>query len=368
MKQNKLLLIISLITFCLFGFSQNNLGKSDDAARVALTVYVPDNLGDLDATSRQSLKTRLDRIVTSTGLGSSRGSRFILTAKIVESTKEVSTTTPVIYFYELEVTLIIGDGVEGIKFATHSVTVKGAGNSKTKAYMSAIKNIKDKDPSYQTFIENGKKKIIEYYNSNCDFIIKDAQTLAGTKNYDEAMYKLASVPDVCKECYEKCLDKITDVYKSKIENECQQNIAKANTFIAQDNYIDAASMLSAVTPDMQCYSEAESVIKDIKDHRCAVALGEAKGYWVSHDVNSTSMALSSIPSDSKCYSEAIVLAKEVEKYVKETEKRDFEVMKQEMKNEQESKMASIKAARDIGVAYGNNQPKTITTYNIRGWW
>lgn len=28
----------------------------------------------------------------------------------------------------------------------------------------------------------------------------------------------------------------------------------------------------------------------------------------------------------------------------------------------------IKAYRDIGVAYGNNQPKTITTYNIRGWW
>jgi hypothetical protein len=359
----KLVLIFGLFFVFNFSYSQNN-----DVARISISAYIPDFQSNVSQSVRTDLKAKLDRIITSSGLGKSGNNRFILTAKINELTKDVQPTTPISYLYNLEVILMLGDAVQGTLFSTHSIEVKGNGKSESQAYMNALSKIKSNSPEYTEFIDKGKLKIIEYYNSQCDFIIKDAQTLAGTKSYDEAIYTLASVPEVCKDCYNKCLDKIVDVYKAKVENECQQNIAQAKTLIAKDNYNDAASMLSTITPDMQCYSQAELVIKDIKDHRCAVALGEAKGYWVSHDVSSTSMALSSIPSDSKCYAEAMVLAKEVEKYVKETEKRDFEVMKQEMKNEQESKMATIKAARDIGVAYGSNQPKTITTYNIRGWW
>jgi hypothetical protein len=41
-------------------------------------------------------------------------------------------------------------------------------------------------------------------------------------------------------------------------------------------------------------------------------------------------------------------------------------LKQQQADEEESK-ALINAARDIGVAYGNNQPKVVS-YNFRGWW
>ena len=353
-----------------FSFLFNNLFSqlSSDVNRICISAYIPDFQSNVSSKIRSDLKSKLDQIITNTGLGNSSNNRFILTAKINEITKDILPTTPVSYLYTLEVVLMLGDGVQGTLFSVLSIPLKGTGKSESTAYMNAIAKMKSNSSEYTDFIEKGKLKIIEYYNSQCDFILKDAQTLAGIKNYNEAIYTLASVPEVCKECYNKCLDKITEVYKAKIENECQQNIAQAKTLIAQDNYNAAADMLSAITPDMQCYSKAEAVIKDINDHKCAVSLGEAKGYWVSHDVGSTSMALSSIPSDSKCYAEAMVLAKEVEKYVKETEKRDFEVMKQQIKNEQDSKMADIKAARDIGVAYGNNQTKTITTYNISGWW
>jgi hypothetical protein len=41
-----------------------------------------------------------------------------------------------------------------------------------------------------------------------------------------------------------------------------------------------------------------------------------------------------------------------------------------MKQQQDAvnlEASRIKAARDIGVAYGNGQPKSIV-YNVRGWW
>ena len=68
--------------------------------------------------------------------------------------------------------------MEGIKFASFSATVKGVGENETKAYMSALKNLKTNDPNYQDFIEKAKNKIVEYYNSKCDFIIKEAKALA----------------------------------------------------------------------------------------------------------------------------------------------------------------------------------------------
>ncbi len=351
--------------------AQNNLGSADDAARIPILAYIPNDLGNLTPAAQEALKVRLDRIVTKAGMGgASANERFIMTAKIVELGKEISSTTPIIYFYDLEITLIVGDAVEGKQFGSTVIQTRGVGNSETQAYLSAIKKIKDQDPKYTTFIDQAKVKIIEYYNSNCDFIIKDAEALTSIKGYDEAIYKLASVPAVCKDCYAKCLDKIGVVYKAKMENECQTYIAQATTLMAQENYYEAAEVLSPILPDLSCYPKAQALIKDINDHKCATAIGKARGAWASHDTASTSEALATVPSDSKCYAEAVALANEVKKYVKETENRDFEFMKQEHKDDVDIKKARIKAARDIGVAYGNGPKAKIVSvrYNIRGWW
>lgn len=322
MKSISLIIITSLFFNNLF--SQNDLGKSDDAARVALTVFVPENLGDLDATSKQSLKTKLDRVVTNSGLGASFGSRFILTANVIELTKEISATTPVIYAYELEVTLMIGDGVAGTKFASHAVSVKGAGNSKTKAYMSAIKNIKDNDPGYQTFIENGKKKIVEYYNSQCDFILKEAQTLAGKNDFDAAIEKLVSIPEVCKDCYTKAMDAVLPIYKKQIDRQCKISLTDAtNAWNAAQNSSgadQAASYLGSIDPNAACYKEAQ------------------------------------------------VLSEKISNRMKEIDQREWSFKLKEQQDKVDIKKAEIQSARDIGVAYGKNQPKTVTTYKIIGWW
>ena len=42
-------------------------------------------------------------------------------------------------------------------------------------------------------IEEGKNKIINYFNNQCDFIIKEAQGLADQNRYEEALFKLFSV-------------------------------------------------------------------------------------------------------------------------------------------------------------------------------
>lgn len=363
---------LSIIILLFLGIglnSQNSLKKSDDISRISLAAYIPQQTNSLPTAAVNLMNDKLNQIVTKSGMGgSTRNERFIIVPSITIASKEVTETAPPITVLVLDLTLHIGDGIDGKKFSSSkTITLRGGGADETKAYVAAIRSISPSNQDIQNFVEEGKIKIIEYYNSKCDFIIKDAEALANTKNYDESIYKLASIPEVCKDCYEKCINKITDVYKSKMENECQTYIAKAKTLMAQENYFDAAEFLSPILPDLKCYTDAQVLIKDINDHKCATALGQAKGAWASHDVNTTSAALSLIPSDSKCYQEALSLVEEVKKYVKETEKRDFEFAIQKQKDDKEIQIERIKAARDIGVAYGNNQTKTIVNYKIIGW-
>lgn len=322
-----IILVTSLFLIGLISIvnAQNTVGKADDASRIPISAYVPKEFGDLTPTAQEALKSRLERIVTKAGLGgSSYSNRFIITAKIVELEKEVSSTTPVIYFYNLEITLLIGDAVEGTLFSTQVIECKGSGNSETKAYLDAIKKIKDQDPKYTAFIEKAKTKIIEYFNSKCDFYLKEAQTLAGKAEYEAAIATLFTIPDVCKECYEKAMNAIGPIYKMQIDRQCKKDLLEANNIWSTN----------------QDYYGAEQA----------------------------SVFLAKIDPNSSCYMDAKALTEKMAKRIKEIDQREWAFQLKQQQDEVDLQKAEIKAARDIGVAYGENQPKTITTYKISSWW
>jgi len=218
----KINFFLILLLFSNSVFSQNNSVKSDDASRIVISSYISDRVGNLTDEAKNLLTNKINEITSKSGMGgASYSSRFIITPAVNELSKDITTSEPIIYQYELQITLIIGDGIEGTKFSSLSFIVKGNGYSETKAYIAALKQIKPGDEKFKTFINEAKEKITSYYQSQCDFIIKDAQALAGQNKFDEAMYKLCEVPTVCKECYDKCMDKVSEVYKEKINRECQ---------------------------------------------------------------------------------------------------------------------------------------------------
>lgn len=315
----KLLLSILIIMGC-NSYAQNTAGKSDDVARIVLAAFVPQQIDNMPDAARSSLTNKLSQIVTQNGMGGSAyNQRFILTANINIISKDITPTAPPMHAYLLDITLYIGDGIDGIKFASESIEVKGVGENETKAYISAIKKLKTKDLKYQSFIESGKNKIVEYYNSKCDFIIKEAQTLAGQNEFEEAIFKLTSVPEVCKGCYDKCMDAVAPIYQKQINRDCK------------------------------------------------IKLQEAQGIWsANQDANAAENAgslLAKIDPQASCYSEVKLLSKKIEAKIKQIDDREWKYALKEQAQESER----IKAYRDIGVAYGNGQPKTIQ-YNVRGWW
>jgi hypothetical protein len=174
-------------------------------------------------------------------------------------------------------------------------------------------------------VEEGKNRIIEYYNSQCDFILKEATAAAGRKEYDQAIYDLLLVPDVCKDCYMQAMDLTNEIYMQKLNNECQEMLALARVSKSNDKYDEAANHLAPILPDVDCYADAQILLKEIEDHKCAVSLGKAKGAWANRDSRGASKALSEISYDSNCYKEAQVLANDIASKLDEREKRDWDL-------------------------------------------
>jgi hypothetical protein len=304
-------MLIALLSCAVFGVqAQRNVDEGKE--RLALSVWIPDRIEGLPDAARQNLYDKLSQIITRQGLSADPGrSRFVFTANVIMQEKEILPSAPPKHLYKMDVTFYIGDGFEGKIYSSYTTSVTGVGDSDIRAYLSAIRNIRVNHSGYQSFIDQGKSRIIDYYNSQCDIILKEAQTLSGRHEYDEALWLLTSIPDVCRECWEKSMKVAAGVFRQKIELECKSLMLEARTVWNSGQSWDAAESAGAI--------------------------------------------LSQIDPDASCYGEALALSEKMAIRIREVDQREWQF---KYDSEIGLQRDLIKAYRDVGVAWGQNQPKT----------
>jgi len=262
MKINVLTIFLSLILF-VSAQAQNNYKKADDAARISLTPVVSEQADGMPASARRILKNKLLRIATKNGMGGV-STQFLITAEISVLSKDITPTAPPMVVLNFEATFYIVDYSTKTVLATTTIEMKGVGKNENKAYISGIKNIKVRSGQFKNFVKTGKKKIIEYYNSKCDFILTDAKSLTDQRRFREAMAKLTSVPEVCKECYQKAQEQIAPIWQDYINEFSKINLAKAQAEWAKFNADGATPYLGKVHPDAACYRDAQKLVWQIQ--------------------------------------------------------------------------------------------------------
>jgi hypothetical protein len=313
MKNYKIILMVLLFGVC-FGFLKaQNTQKMDDRNRLSIGVWIPDQIEGLTSGAYNILQSKLNQICSENGMGDTPNSRFIMSANVVVLTKDITPTAPPMQAFTLEVTFYIGDGYEGKSYSSYSTTLKGVGENETKAYIYALRSIKPNDPALKAFVEKGKSKILAYYEANCDFIIKQATTLAITHQYDQAIWTLTSIPTVCSECWNKAMNAVAPIFQQKIDLECRTKLNEATNVWNAGQSWDAA--------------------------------------------NEAGRILSSIDPQASCFGEAKLLGSKISKRIYDVDKREW-IFK--VDSEIGLKRDLIKAYRDIGVAYGNGQPQNVT--------
>lgn len=308
-------LLYLLLFLPFFGMSQNNLGSADDLDRIAIDVLVPPQVEDIPDQAQALLENKLMEVAVKNGLGGSGPSpRFVLTAKMVALTKDVTPTVPPMEAYTFQIYLYIVDAVDQIVVSTTSMSSKGAGTNKNKAYLTGLKPINMNNPELERFMKTGKQKIIEYYNSRCDFVIAKAKALQSQNQFQAAIATLSGIPEVCKDCYMKAMNEIGPIYKDYIDHDCQI-------------FTNMAASIWASNPTAAGAAEAGKVL-------CL------------------------IDPDSKCYPETKALISKMEAKVQKDEIRDWKFMERVWGDNVALEKLRIKAYRDIGVAFGNNQQPT----------
>jgi len=285
---------------------------------ILLAAYVPQQIENIPASARKMLLNRLNKVITQNGIGNSGyNARFVLTPNVEVMSKDITATAPPKVALNLNLTLYIGDGVTGDLFASESLELKGVGTNENKAYISAIKRLTAKNPTVLSFIAEGKAKIIEYYNNNCDLFVKKAAALESQNEYEEALAVLANIPEAST-CFDKVRSKIQSLYKKSIDRDCQKKLNEASGIWAANQDIDAANEAGAI--------------------------------------------LASIEPQGACYGQVKSLYSKISARVKDLSDRGWKYQLKVL----DLKASAIKAARDIGVAYGRNQPTTV--YKVRGWY
>ena len=267
----KLFSLLAILLCCSIGVqAQNDQGKTDDVGRIVLKPYVVSGTSIIPEYATNVLKNKLAQITAAHGVaGTSLDQRFVITANLVELSKDFTTTTPAMVALTIMPTIYIGDVVTGELYASCGLPeARGVGENETKAYLNAIKRINVNNSAVTQCIDAGKNKIVAFYNSQIDFLLAEAKSLMESERYDEAIFKLAAVPNVCKDAYLKATAKIGEVYQKKIDVEGEklynEAVAQWKTAKTKESASRVVELLAEINPLSAAATKSRTLVKEIE--------------------------------------------------------------------------------------------------------
>lgn len=294
------------------------------AQNISINAQVVDE--NIPEEAARSLGTKLKSVLTANGYADNGyAERFVLTAIVDVTQKEVTPTTPACISEKMDITLMVGDVVENKIYASVTIQAAGIGTNVNKTFINAFRSINSENPRIQQMLNEAKEKIIEYYTNQCPIIIRKVQGLVATQAFDEAIFLLISVPDVCRDCFTQCQRQAGVVYQQKIDAESTILLEKARTVWATSNQ------------NMQSANEVADIISQINP-RCSN------------------------------YAEVLALRSSIEQKLQADDKRDWDLRMKQYENNEKYKQSIVDAYKTVAVAYAKNRPTTIYRTIVRSWW
>ena len=189
--------------------------KSLDAQSIRVLPVPESNITNVAA---EMLYDRLNQVVALNGVSSvDNSNKFLLVPKVTVLSIEPTPMFPIRFVAEVEISLFLVDNSRNLVISQEMLTKKGVAENEKKAVNEAIKSIKTRDAKLKKFIVNGKNKILEYYNAECDKVVETINTYIEMEMYDAAMNELNAVPQIDAEldCYKNSMDILNKISKEQ---------------------------------------------------------------------------------------------------------------------------------------------------------
>lgn len=327
----KILLFLMPLLLCQVIYAQNRL---DDCERIFIHAVVPLS-ESLPNESSKLLESKLSQIITNNGIADSEfGVRFVLTAKVNVVSKDIVVGPPMRISQKLEIVLMLGDIIEDKVYCQYTIPVIGVGQSEAKAFIAAIKNINPKNEAVSSFLNAGKAKIMDFYQTYCENIIAEALQQASQQNYEESLFLLTSIPDVCTDCLHEATQLAQNIYVQMIDARGADLLNQARSIWANNpsrlGAEEATRLLSQINFAAACQPQVEALLKEIYSKMNEIDHRE----W-QHEM--------------QVYHDKV-----------EREKRMWNQHVREYNDRIQTQRMYMKAWRDVAITYAQNQPKIIT--------
>lgn len=328
--------------YAIIVFSQTSIG---DIGRIHIHAYIPE-YEEIPYESRKLLQTKLSEIITANGIADNeKAVRFILTARLNILTKDIIAGPPEKISQKINVTFMVGNIDDDKAYEQMTLTLVGVGQSYEKSFMNAFQNINPRNKIITEFISRGKEKIISYYQHHCEEIMLGARLQAEQQNYDEALSLIASIPDICLDCFGEAVQITTDIYHEMIETIGREFFTKAQVIWAEsatkEGAQQAANFLSQVPTNSTSYLKATELLEIIIEKMNEIDEREwAKEMQLYHDNKER---------EEKEWNHRVKMD-QLELMLKaKTQASNIKTQRQ-----------YIQACRDVAMTYAKNQPRKVT--------
>lgn len=352
--------IFTLFLITTIVFSSSAQVKLDDFGRIVINTYLPENM-PLPSEAKNLLINKLNQITSHYGMGGSQiNPRFIITANINVGSKDIIAGPPQLIAQNLNITLFIGDAISNIILTNITLSTKGVGTNENKAFIDAFKSLSANNKELFAFLERGKSKIINYYSSQCDFILKDSETLVKQGRFDEAIFKLSLVPEVSQNCYFTSLDRMSAIYQQKIDVDCKVKLNEAKVIWTSSQTPagaeKAGDILSTIHPLATCQTEVSDFIKTIDVKLKA----DEKARWM--------FKMKQYADKIAAQKEALRIAEEKGKrddiYRENQSRRDSTLQEKQLSRNIELDKIRLSALKEIALEQARKQPEHVTDNKI----
>lgn len=352
------LLLIGILTY--FGVS---VSANSSVGDIYISVVQPER-SEIPQEAAKQLENKMHQLITANGVADTDPNcRFVITAKSNIVTKDIIGGAPQRISQKVDLTFMIGDIIENKVFESYTFSAIGIGINENKSYINVISKMKINNPQFIQFVEKSKEKILQYYVARCEQIILEAKQQAANHDYQQAIYLLMQVPNIC-DCAEKCQTLMIEYYDAYTETTAAELLNDAKSKWASAPNAEGAAMAADVIAQIpagtKVQSELDALIAEINQK---LREDEKRDWAFKMKQYEDEQARQKREFQLRQQQQEADIA-----YREKQQAADNAYRRQEQANRDARRRMLIDACRQVGLAFAKNyQPPTYNVKNVYAW-
>lgn len=253
------------ILFVLLGFmSMVSLTAQNN---ITIGIVMPEQeINGIKPDTFKLLQSKLERMLTNSGV-SSYGGDFVL-YPVVNIVEDNLIEGGIKNFYKvgIELVLNVANVSSHTLFSSESWSLSGVSERvKNDAIKNAFSQLKGSDPRFKSFIDESKRKIVQYYENNKQDILAKATSLASSGEWEQALAFLSSYPSQVNG-YAEAQEMMAQIYnKYYLNANAAKILNEAKGAFAVKNYSKAVSLAAQIDKESSYYDEAALLINQVRE-------------------------------------------------------------------------------------------------------